>query len=252
MSEQSQLLKGKVCFITGAGRGIGKAIAELFAKEGAIVYANDFREGSMDSWAEECSVQNKTSVIPLYFDIMDVAAAKQAVMRMKKEQGRIDVLVNNAGIAYNEAIGMISHDHMKQMFDLNVIAAIELLQLTARVMMRQDGGSIINISSIVGVEGDKGQTAYSATKGAIIAMTKSAAKELAPKNIRVNSVAPGLTDTELFRATDTLKLEDRLKNIGLGRVADPMDIANACVFLASDRAAYISGQILGVNGCSVL
>lgn len=240
-------LKGKICLVTGCGRGIGKAIAQRFCMEGATVYANDFVSGSIEEWLSEGE-----DIRPLYFDITDASAAKDAIMRIRKEAGRLDVLVNNAGIAYNEKLGMISGARVAKMFEVNVFAALELMQLAARVMLRNKSGSIINIASIVGVEGDKGQVAYSASKGAVISMTKSAAKELAGDGIRVNAVAPGLTNTALFRQTDPKYLEERLSNIGMKRLAEPEDIANACVFFASDYSVYVTGQILGVNGASVL
>ncbi|PKM94542.1 MAG: 3-oxoacyl-ACP reductase [Firmicutes bacterium HGW-Firmicutes-1] len=248
----SRLLEGKVCLITGTSRGIGRSIAEQFAKEGAIVYANARGNGSIDEWAKENSERYHTVVVPLYFDITDTAASKEAVMKIKQEQGHIDVLVNNAAVEIGELIGMISHESMMKMFEVNVYALINLLQFVARIMSNQTGGSIINISSVVGLRGNRGQLVYSATKGAVIALTKSAAKELAPKNIRVNSVAPGLTDTDMVREFDREHLKERISNIGMGRLAKPEDIAGACVFLASDLSEYISGQILGVDGCSIL
>ena len=160
--------------------------------------------------------------------------------------------MNNAAIAYNEAIGMISQEHVRQMFETNVLAVIENIQLVSRLMIRQKAGSIINISSIVGVKGDAGQMAYSATKGAVIALTKSAAKELAPYQIRVNSIAPGLTKTDLMQETAASFLEKRISNIGMGRVAEPKDIANACLFFASNLSEYVTGQILGVDGASII
>ena len=246
------LLEGKVCLITGTGRGIGKAIATRFAEEGAVVYANSRKEGSVDHWIRELSENTANNIVPLYFDVTDRSAAREAVMQVKKDQGKLDVLVNNAGVVYNERIGMIAYDHISEMFEVNVYAMIELIQLVSRLMARKEQGCIINISSIVGEVGDKNQVAYAATKGAVNALTKSAAKELAPNNIRVNAVAPGLTDTDLFRNTEKKYLQERLANIGMQRLAKPNDVANACVFLASDQADYISGQVIGVNGCSVL
>lgn len=248
----TSLLHGKVCLVTGAGRGIGRAIACRLAEEGAIVYANARREGVIEAWAATLAGTERPAIIPIYFDVTDRVALKDAVMKIRREQGRIDVLVNNAGIAYNERIGMIAADKVAQMFDVNVFAVIELIQLVSRLMKRQGGGSIINISSMVGVSGDKGQTAYSASKGALIALTKSAAKELAPDQIRVNSVAPGLTNTDMFHETDARFMAERLSRIGMNRLARPEDIANACVFLASDWSAYITGQILGVDGSAIL
>lgn len=252
MQNNSRLLTGKVCLVTGAGQGIGRSIAERYAEEGAIVYANARKSGSIDDWALECSKAYGTVVIPLYFDITDTAAVKDAVIRITRERTRIDVLVNNAGVVINELIGMISREHVRSMFEVNVFALIEILQLVARVMKKQNSGSIINISSIVGMEGSKGQLAYSASKGAVISLTRSAAKELAPRNIRVNSVAPGMTETSRFHETYGENSTERLASVGMGRLARPEEIANACVFLASDLSEFVSGEILGVNGCSVL
>lgn len=245
------LLKDKVCIVTGAGRGIGRAITESFAAEGAFVYANDAREGSVDSWLTKSKMRQ--GITPLYFDITDPAAVKNAFTQIRKEKQRLDVLVNNAGVEYNELIGMISRENMEQMFSINVFAAIEMLQMASRLMSRQErGGSIINISSMVGIRGNPGQLVYSATKGAVIALTKSAAKELASKNIRVNSVAPGLTKTEMMQGADIEKLKGRIANISMGRIAEPSDIARACVFFASDLSGYVSGQVLAVDGCTIM
>jgi 3-oxoacyl-[acyl-carrier protein] reductase len=246
------LLEKKVCLITGTSRGIGRAIAERYAEEGAIVYANARTKGSIDEWSAECSVKNQTIVTPLYFDVTDYAAAKQAVLQIIKEQKRIDILVNNAGIVTHELLSMIQLESLRKMFEVNVVAMIQLIQIISRVMSRQKSGSIINISSIVGVKGITGQLAYSATKGAVISLTKSAAKELASQNIRVNSIAPGMVDTEMCSADSDKSFLERLSNIGMGRLGKPVDIANASVFLGSDLSEYISGQILGVDGCSII
>lgn len=245
------LLREKVCIVTGAGRGIGRAIAETFAAEGAFVYANDAREGSVDLWLTESEMRNR--ITPLYFNITDSAAVKNALTRIKKEKQQLDVLVNNAGVEYNELIGMISHENMEKMFSINVFGTIEMLQMASRLMSRQEsGGSIINISSMVGIRGNRGQLVYSATKGAVIALTKSAAKELASKNIRVNSIAPGLTKTKMMEAAEIEKLKGRIANISMGRIAEPSDIARACVFFASDLSGYVSGQVLAVDGCTIM
>ena len=189
----------------------------------------------------------------LYFDVTDTQASKESMMRVKKEQGRIDALVNNAGVVFNKKIGMILRSETELMFRVNVIAVIEMVQLVSRLMARNGGGSIVNIASVTAVLGSSGQSAYSATKGAIMSFTKSAAKELADQGIRVNAVAPGIVKTERFSELyeeSGEKIDIRIQKIALGRLGTPEDVANACAFLVSDRSSYISGQILGVDGCA--
>ena len=245
------LLEGKVCIVTGSARGIGQEIATLFAEEGGQVIVNDAREGAADGWIAESPLKDRLDA--MYFDITDPEAVRKNVMAIKKKYGHIDVLVNNAGVEFNELIGMISRPNMEKTFNVNVYGTIEMLQTVSRVMSRNpNGGSIINISSMVGLRGNAGQLVYSATKGAVIALTKSAAKELTPKKIRVNSIAPGLTQTAMMEQTDIEKLQGRINNICMGRLAQPRDIAGGCLPLASDYASYISGQILPVDGCTIM
>lgn len=247
----ADLLKGKVCVVTGSTRGIGKEIALLFAEEGAEVVINGTKEKSADQWINDN--KNKERLHPYYFDITDSTKVRNNIVAIKREFGRIDVLVNNAGVEFNELIGMISRENMEKMFHVNVYSMIEMIQVVSRVMQKnKNGGSIINISSMVGIRGNAGQLVYSATKGAVIALTKSAAKELAPKGIRVNSIAPGLTQTEMLEHVKIGKLQDRISNICMGRMAQPKDIAGGCLLLATDYAGYISGQILPVDGCTIM
>ena len=249
--KMNHLLKDKVCIVTGGARGIGKEIALLYASEGAKVVVNDVRLGSADSWIEEGGLANQ--IQPCYFDITDGESVRKQLLEIKKRYGKIDVLVNNAAIEFNELIGMISKEHMEAMFRVNVYGTIVMLQAVSRIMARNEsGGRIINIASMVGVRGNAGQLVYSATKGAVIALTKSAAKELAKKKIRVNAIAPGLTKTAMMEQADIEKLQGRISNICMGRLAEPKDIAGACLFLASDHASYISGQVLAVDGCTIM
>lgn len=242
------LLDNKVCLITGTSRGIGAETARRFAEEGAIVYVNARKEGCIDERSQEWERLYNTSVIPVYFDITDEYAAKQAVIRIKKEQGKLDVLVNNAGVMRDALIGMVNKELMNEIFSVNVFAVMNMLQLANKLMSRQKFGSIINLSSIVGVEGNAGQLVYSASKGAVAALTKTAAKELAPNNVRVNAIAPGMIDTDMFRSIGEEKIDQHLAHIKMGRLGTPNDIANAIVFLASDLSTYITGQVLGVDG----
>ena len=248
-----KLLQNKVCIITGAAQGIGKAIVERFAEDGAIVYAFDRQLGAMDEWTKLISEKFETKIVPMYCDITDGLIVKDALRAIYKQEGHIDVLVNNAGVVFNRRIGMIMREETELMFRVNVIAMLELIQLVSRFMARIKGGAIVNIASVTGVLGSPGQVAYSATKGAVITLTKSAAKELAMQGIRVNAVAPGVVKSERFLElyeTAGEKIDERIKKIALGRLGEPRDVANACAFLASDRAAYISGQVLSVDGCA--
>ena len=250
-----RLLEKKVALITGAARGIGRVIAEQFAQDGAVVYINDLQLGDMDIWAVDCATRNNTKVVPVCLDVTDSAALKVGLMSIYKAEGRIDCIVNNAAIIQNQKLGMVTKPLLEKMYAVNVFAVIDMIQIASRLMARTGGGCFVNMASVTGVVGSPGQVAYSASKGAVISLTKSAAKELAPLNIRVNAVAPGIVRTErfeeLYEATGD-KINERIEKIALGRLGTPQDIANAVSFLASDRASYISGQILGVDGCATI
>lgn len=237
------LLENKVCVITGAGRGIGKVIAEQFIADGAIVYVNDLNEPEVEGAKSLC------------FDVTDSAALKAGLMQVYKAEGRIDCVVNNAAIIQNQKLGMVTKPLLEKMYAVNVFAVIDMIQIASRLMARTGGGCFVNMASVTGVVGSPGQVAYSASKGAVISITKSATKELAQMNIRVNAVAPGIVKTErfeeLYEATGD-KINERIEKIALGRLGTPQDIASAVAFLASDRASYISGQILGVDGCATI
>lgn len=238
-----KLLENKVVLITGSGRGIGRVIAEQFIADGAVVYANDLNEFEIPGAKTIC------------FDVTDSNALKAGLMQVYKAEGRIDCVVNNAAIIQNQKLGMVTKPLLEKMYAVNVFAVIDMIQIASRLMARTGGGCFVNMASVTGVVGSPGQVAYSASKGAVISLTKSAAKELAPMNIRVNAVAPGIVRTErfeeLYEATGD-KINERIEKIALGRLGTPQDIANAVSFLASDRASYISGQILGVDGCATI
>lgn len=240
------LLENKVAIITGAGRGIGRAIAEKYASEGAVVYAADIREDDL-KWTD-----GNDYVHGVVLDICDFAAVKSCVMAIKKEHGHIDVLVNNAGLISYEMMSMIDYDKFRKMLEVNVVSLIHFMQLVGRVMARQQSGSIINMGSMVAVKGAAGQLSYAASKGAVISATKSAAKELADNHIRVNAIAPGMVGTERFKAVLEEKFSEKINDIPFGRLAEPEDIANAALYLASDMSSYVTGQVLGVDGAAVI
>lgn len=244
----NKLLSDKVALVTGAGAGIGLAVARLLAKEGAVVYSADIKGLEwIDSEPNENGI-----IVPLNLDITDFAAVKNAVMTIKKEQGHIDVLANIAGLISYEMMPMINYEFFHKMIEVNVVALINLMSLVSRIMQRQQSGSIINMASMVGVKGSKGQLSYSATKGAVIAATKSAAKELADYKIRVNAIAPGMVGSERFKAVLEEKFAKKINDIPFGRLAEPEEIAKLCLFLASDASAYMTGQIIGMDGGAII
>jgi len=253
------VLENRVALVTGAARGIGKAIIELFAQNGAIVYANDIREALLYKTVDEVINTYDSKIIPLAFDVTDVKAQKDAFQKIWKEQRRLDILVNNAGLALSALIEMNSKEEVERVFSVNTIAVIEMTQLATKLMKRNEiinnsRGSIINISSIAGTKGNRGQIAYSGSKAAVIGITQSSAKELAEYLIRVNAVAPGLIQTPMLEEalSESVVSDYVAKSVGMHRVGTARDIAHAVLFFASDSSNYITGQVLGVDGGFIL
>jgi 3-oxoacyl-[acyl-carrier protein] reductase len=242
------LLTGKLIWVTGASRGIGRATAEVCAQEGADLIISGRSEESLQGCAAEIKRTTGRSSTILAFDVSDSTSMKRAFQQMHRVTKHIDGLVNNAGILRDALIGMISEAQMREIMCVNLYAPIQIMQFVARMMMQKNQGSIVNMASIIGRTGNGGQTAYSASKAGLIGATKSAARELGPKNIRVNAVAPGVIQTDMISSIPETKMAELKQSIKMGRLGRPVDVANTVVFLLSDMAGYITGQVVGVDG----
>ncbi len=241
------LLEGKVALITGATRGIGKGIAEVFAKEGAHVaftYA-----GSVDkAKALEEELGKITTVKSYQSDAADYDAAQKLAADVIADFGKIDILVNNAGITRDNLMLRMSKEDWDTIIHVNLDSVFNLTKAIIKPMMKARSGSIINMTSVVGVKGNAGQANYAASKAGVIGFSKSIALELGSRNIRCNAIAPGFIETEMTLALDEKTVQGWREGIPLKRGGQPEDVANACVFLASDMSTYITGQVLNVDG----
>lgn len=246
------MLEGKVAVITGASRGIGRAIALEMAAQGAkvIINYNGSKERA-ESVQEE--IQEKGGFAGIYqCDVSDFAACELFFKDIIKEYGRIDILVNNAGITRDGLLMAMSEEDFDRVVDTNLKGAFHCMRFVSRQMLKQKSGRIINMSSVSGVAGNAGQANYSASKAGIIGLTKAVAKELASRHITVNAIAPGFIDTEMTAVLSDSVKEEAVKQIPLGSFGKPEDIAALAVFLASDRAGYITGQVIHVDGGMVM
>lgn len=243
-----KLLRNKVALITGCDQGIGRSICTMFVDQGATVYANILNEKSAEELIGQCESLDG-QVVPMVFDITHKASIMENIRLIKKQDGRLDILVNNAGVKFDGVVEMIDDAKIDRMFSVNVVALIHMVQGALRLMKHNpDGGAIVNISSIVGLRGNAGQSVYGATKGAIASLTKSWAKEFAAQNIRVNAVAPGSIDTNMFYGMSDEKIYESIQAIGLKRLGQPDEVAKVILFLASGMSDYITGEIIGVDG----
>ncbi len=244
------LLNGKTALVTGCNRGIGKAILETFAENGANIFAcvrNETEE--FTDRIKSLSEKNNVEITPLYFDMRDEKAMKNAMMSIRKTRKKIDILVNNAGMRPPSACSfqMTPIDKIREVFDVNFFATLQLTQYVLKFM--QDSGSIINVASMAAFDGDLGFCAYSSSKAALIGFTRNLSRELGKQNIRVNAIAPGLTDTDMGRANNINgNAENFIKESTLGRWGNPEEVANSILFLASDLSSFVTGEVIFVNG----
>jgi 3-oxoacyl-[acyl-carrier protein] reductase len=241
--------KGKVALVTGASRGIGRAIAVALARGGASLALN---YAGNEAAAQEALKLVEAAGAPrarlLRFDVADPAACSKAVEEVVAELGGLHILVNNAGIAIDQLLMRLKDEDWKRQLDVNLTGAFNLVRAASRPMMKARGGAIVNLSSVVGEMGNAGQVAYAATKAGLIGLTKSVARELASRNIRCNAVTPGFIDTDMTSALPEAARTRMLESIPLARLGSAEDVANAVCFLASDQAAYVTGEVLKVNG----
>ena len=235
------MLENKTALVTGASRGIGNAVCEKLASEGAVVYGG-FR-----------TVENREGkIIPVQLDVCDPQSVKECIKTVKKEAGKIDILVNNAGITILERLEMVADASVKKIYDTNVFGLLNVTKAAIRLLRKSDSPCIINMSSILAQESDIGQTVYAGTKAAVESMTRTWTKEYSAEGIRVNAVAPGNVDTDMFNIISEEELKIELSKIGLGRITKPEEIADVVLFLASDMASYVTGEVIRVNGGLVL
>lgn len=244
------ILQGKTALITGASRGIGAAIATEFAQEGARLVLSA-RTSAVAALAERLRAAGHI-VEAMQGDVTEDAHARALIQLCRSKFGGLDALVNNAGVLLQGKLGMMRLEDSRRMFEVNVLAAMNLTQYAIRAFPKGKGGAVINLASIAGTQGIDGIAAYSASKAALIGFTKAAAKELASAQVRVNAIAPGFIDTDMARQVSPDWFQRRVESVRLGRIGQPRDIARCAVFLASDDAVYITGQVLGVDGGMVV
>lgn len=246
-----ELLKGKVAMVTGGTRGIGYAIVKLFLENGASVALCGSRQETVDKALAQLKAEKESyPVMGLCPDLQNPEAVAKAVEDVKEHFGRLDIMVNNAGVSARESIYEYKPEDFEKVMNLNVNAVFYCAQAAAKVMKEQGGGVILNTSSMVSLYGQPSGVAYPASKFAINGLTKSLARELGKDNIRVNAVAPGITRTEMVAVLPEEMIKPLIATIPLGRVGEPEDVANAFLFLASDMASYVTGEILSVDGAA--
>lgn len=246
------MLAGKVALVTGASRGIGKAIACKLAREGAKVIIN-YNGSKEKAEAVKSEIEAAGGQAEVYqCDVSDYTACETFIQTVIKEEGSLDILVNNAGITKDGLLMKMSEEDFDKVLDTNLKGAFNTIRFASRQMLRQKGGRIINMSSVVGVIGNAGQANYAASKAGVIGLTKAAARELASRGITANAIAPGFIETDMTDVLSDKVKEASEAQIPLGHFGKPEDVAAAAAFLASEEAGYITGQVLHVDGGMVM
>jgi len=245
------LLADKVAVVTGAGRGIGRAVALAYARMGAdVACVSRTEENSAKVAAEVEALGRKAWALAV--DVSDTAAVDAAAKEILESAGRVDILVNNAGVTRDNLLMRMSEEEWDTVLDINLKGAFNFTKAFSRTFIKQRSGRIINIASVIGLIGNAGQSNYAASKAALIGFTKSIAKELAPRGITVNAIAPGFIETDMTAALNDKVRAEILASVPLGRFGSPDDIAHAAVFLAMEPTGYVTGQVLTVDGGMVM
>lgn len=240
-------LKSKVVLVTGSGRGLGKTIAMKLAMEGADIVINDVNIKNAEETAREIEALGRKTLVS-NASVSEREQVEKMFDEIKNKFGRLDILVNNAGITKDSLLSKMTEEQWRQVIDVNLTGVFNCTQLAAILMKEQKSGKIVNLSSIAGQMGNVGQLNYSATKAGVIGMTKTLAKELARFNVNVNAIAPGIIKTPMTDVIPEKVMDGMLKQIPLGRIGMPEDIANLVKFLVSEDSSYITGQVIACNG----
>lgn len=241
-------LDGKVAIVTGGSRGIGRACCEALAAQGATVVVNYVRGEAAAKEVVDGIVARGGKAESVAFDIADTKATEAAIDAISRRHGRLDIFVANAGIAIDGLLLRLKEEDVTRLFDVNVKGSLTCAKAAAKAMLRAKNGRIIFVSSVIAEMGNVGQTAYAGSKAALLGITKSIAREIASRQITVNAITPGFIETDMTHAMPAAMKEQVLKAIPLGRIGAAADVAAACAYLASDEAAYVTGQVLRVNG----
>lgn len=244
-------VQGRTALVTGASRGIGRAIVEALASEGASVFAHSRRaEPAFLGDMSELAGRHDVDIWPIHFDLRDSAEMKRVITSEIPARPGIDILVNNAGVAHGGLLQMTPMQTVREVFDVNFFAQVELTQLMLRRMNRVGTASVVNVASIVGMDLQAGNIAYGCSKAALIAATKTLAAEMAPQKIRFNAVAPGLTETDMAKQMDPRAGAQMIEASAMKRPAHPREIAEVVLFLSSDASSFVNGQVLRLDGGS--